>query len=127
MIGDAILAMNPSLRFSIDGEVKTEEDYNKITWFAGKDPQGSAFKGKPDGIPAWRDVKAQILVMEDEQKRTKYKRDRAREYKTRMPLPLQLEAIIEQMQADKDSGKTMVPAMENILGIDSDIKMNNRR
>jgi hypothetical protein len=127
MIGDAILAMNPALRFSIDGEVKTEADYNNITWFNGKDPQGSAFEGTPDGIPSWRDVQAKILVMEDERDATKYQRDRKSERRTRMPLELQLEAIVEQMKVDQLAGKEMTPQMKNLLSIDSTIRNNHKK
>ena len=81
----------------------------------------------PGGIPSSVDVDKWFVEYDSHMDTTKYKRDRAKEYSVKMPLELQLEAIIEQMQADKDAGKIMVPAMENILGIDSDIKMNNQR
>ena len=127
MIGDAISAMNPSLRFSIDGEVKTEADYNNITWFDGIDPSGSAFKGNPVGIPAWQDVQAQILVMRDEQEATKYQRDRKSERSTRMPLELQLEAIVEQMRVDSDAGKEMTRGVRDLLSIDATIRTNHKK
>ena len=97
----------------------------KFNHRSGVDTHDGVITKFPGGMPSDADILLWTQEYDAYIASTKYKRDRAVQYRSRMPLPLQLEAIIEQMQADKDAGKIMVPAMENVLSIDSAIKENN--
>jgi len=76
----AILAVNPDVRFSIDGDLDTEDDYNNITWYNGVHENGSAVEGEPDNKPTWAEVEVELTKLKAEYDAQDYARDRVHEY-----------------------------------------------
>jgi len=60
MISQALLNLNSDLRFTINGDIKTDKDYAKIKWIVGKDKTGTASFGMPSSIPTFAEVQAEI-------------------------------------------------------------------
>lgn len=62
MIVEALLNLDPKLRFCFAGRINTEEDYKNITWYTSVDKDNTAVPGipAPDSIPSWPEVEAEI-------------------------------------------------------------------
>jgi len=76
----AILAVNPDVKFSIDGDLDTEDDYNNITWYNGVHENGSAIEGEPDNKPTWAEVEVELTKLKAEYDAQDYARNRVQEY-----------------------------------------------
>jgi len=60
MLSQAIRNLDSSLQFTYTGDIETEDDYKEIKWVVGKDDIDTAVFGKPDSIPTWSEVVAEM-------------------------------------------------------------------
>jgi len=126
MITQAILNLDPELRFSINGEVNNETDYNNIQWIIGVDADGSAIVGTPDSIPLWADVQTEIARLEAEALASQYLKNREKAMKEQLPEMMYMPAILEQFKMDRDSGpKSLQPALEEAVNIYDQIMIDH--
>jgi len=80
MITQALLNLDPSLRFSINENVENEADYNQIIWFTGVDKDNTAVPGTPEKIPSWSAVQTEIESLKQAFISKEYQRKRQPEY-----------------------------------------------
>jgi len=126
MILEAIKSLYPELRFSINGEVNNEEDYNtKVRWIIGADADHNAIFGTPDITPTWAEVEAEIARLEAEAVANEYLKNREKAMKAQLPETMYLPAILQQATDDVSAGKVLSTELAAVVAIYNQIIIDN--
>ena len=83
MLSEAILAIDPNLRFAVEEDIEgdNEEKFNAVTWYNGVDSElNCVIEGEPENKPTWAEVEAELTKMRAEYDAQDYSRKRKEEY-----------------------------------------------
>ena len=81
MMTEAILAVDPDLRFAVEEDIEGDEErFNAVTWYNGVDENNSVIEGEPDNKPTWSQVETELTRLRAEYDAQDYARNRVQEY-----------------------------------------------
>ena len=81
MITEAILAVDPDLRFAVEEDIEGDEErFNAVIWYNGVDENNSVIEGEPDNKPTWAEVEVEFAKVKAEGIANQYYKDRMFEY-----------------------------------------------